>query len=163
MKMVKSKNNDMYNRTSHNDFVVSKDPSSAPVAYIVYKDSQYWIYNKPYYNQNDEILENPEDRIWYTIRNYRNSASSNGYKLQEGDILRFGRARIKIVKINTGEEEPKFEKSVPRMSEKLSQINLDSTINEAQNEDGEIMTEKNTCRICFLEAEDANPLISVCK
>lgn len=66
----------------------------------MYKEGQYWIYNKPFYNKDDDFISNPENLIWYTVRDYRNSASSLGYKLKRGDILKFGRARIRIVEIN---------------------------------------------------------------
>ena len=133
------------------------------MAYIVNRENQYWIYNKPYYNPDQDILDNPEEFIWYTIRDYKNSASSNGYKLEQGDILKFGRARVKVVKICLDVGQDQSEASLPPISEKLSNLHFQSTVDiqsEAKQTD---IDSANTCRICFGEAEPENPLISVCK
>lgn len=141
----------------------SKDKLHTPVAHIVYKHGQYWIYNKPYYNKDDDFISNPENLVWFTIRDYRDSASSFGYKLSDGDILKFGRARLKVVKFHFDTSFSKSTESRIRMSEKLEQLDsepIDTLKDDFETEGG---SEKNTCRICFVEAEPSNPLISVCK
>lgn len=37
------------------------------------------------------------------MRDYRNSASSLGYKLKTGDIIKFGRARLRVTEISMGD------------------------------------------------------------
>lgn len=145
-----------------NNSMSSRDPDNAPVAYIVLQDNQYWIYDKPYYSstQNEDILDNPEDRIWFTIRNYKNSASSNGYKLWEGDILKFGRARAKVVKICIEGSHPTFEKPLNKQIESLPHIKFDSLSNIEVDSS---VDSKNTCRIWFIEGDTENPLISIWK
>ena len=136
---------------------------NTPVAHIVYKNGKYWIYSKPFYNKSDDFITKPEELIWYTIRDYKDSASSFGYKLVEGDICKFGRARLKVVKIRFDEEngeatpEVKFDSGSPILHLDISTGSL-LQIPKVQNDD-----EVKTCRVCFVEGDPQNPLISACK
>lgn len=130
---------------------------SEPVVHLLYKDGQYWIYNKPFYNKSDDFIGNPENLVWYSVRDYRNSASSLGYKLKRGDILKFGRARVRVVEINLGD----------CSSNSDCRIKQDTPAPPAELPSDLIVSEENysdtpTCRICFAESEDDNPLISPC-
>mmetsp|Transcript_20216 Transcript_20216/g.23390 ORF Transcript_20216/g.23390 Transcript_20216/m.23390 type:complete len:153 (+) Transcript_20216:166-624(+) len=70
------------------------------IANILHKRGKYWIYNT-----NEDFFGEPEDLIWITIRDYRDSASSLGYKLNVDDIVKFGRARLRITKIKIDKKE----------------------------------------------------------
>ena len=115
---------------------------------MVHHDQQYWIYNKPFYEESDDFSQNLEDRLWFTIRDYENSASSNGFKLNLGDYLKFGRACIKVVNINFGSETPQnandttLQHAETVISQLKSDVNSDKySSNKSENGD------KNTCRI----------------
>jgi hypothetical protein len=89
------------------------DPKD-PVAEVVFRNGQYWVYNKLDYNKDQDYTENPEKQIWYSVKDFRGSASSLGFKLRDSDIMKFGRARLKVVKIKTENsllEEVEFKKS----------------------------------------------------
>lgn len=58
------------------------ESSVEPIVQILYTEGQYWIYHKAFYSKNDDFTTKPENVIWYSIRDYRNSASSLGYKLK---------------------------------------------------------------------------------
>ena len=58
------------------------EPNFEPIIQILYTEGQYWIYHKAFYNKNDDFITKPENVIWYSVRDYRNSASSLGYKLK---------------------------------------------------------------------------------
>ena len=65
----------------------------------------YWIYNKPIYNKDEDWICDTDQQLWITIREYKDSASSLGYKLNENDILKFGRAKIRVLKIHYESQE----------------------------------------------------------
>jgi len=124
------------------------------IAHILYKDGQYWIYNKQHYNKDDDFISNPESLIWYTVRDYRNSASSLGYKLKKGDILKFGRARLRVSEINLEEKNSDLPSA-------KSYEHKDMTCDLPK---GFFVTEEDlpdwpSCRICFTEGYADNPLI----
>lgn len=97
----------------------SKNEIKIPIAEVLYKHGQYWIYNKMYYDKDEDFTENPEKQIWYSIRDFRGSASSFGYSLKQNDILKFGRARLKVVKIKIHEEISKAAECRMVISQKL--------------------------------------------
>ena len=124
------------------------------IAFMLYKEGQHWIYHKSSYNKDDDFITNPENLIWYTIRDYRNSASSLGYKLKKGDILKFGRARLRVIDIN-------FEEKTLIPGAKLNeQENQNACLPSDFFVSNEDLEEKPTCRICFQEENEDNVLIS---
>lgn len=135
------------------DHIENQDSNKNLIAHILYTEGQYWIYSKPYYNKSDDFITNPENLVWYTVRDYRNSASSLGYKLKKGDILKFGRARLRIVEINLEETV-----ELPGAKHYDHKETIDSYPQGFFSTDME-HSEVQTCRICFNETEDENPLI----
>jgi hypothetical protein len=96
--------------------------------------------------------------IWYAIRNINGSASSLGYKVKEHDILKFGRARLKVIKVNIAnlnEHSPNA-----KVTEVIETANL-SSLDISKNNIKEANEDEPTCRICFIEGILENPLISV--
>lgn len=141
----------------------TKTLTNTPIAQLLYKHGNYWIYNKLYYDRDEDFTSNPESQIWYSIRDYRESASSFGYSLKENDILRFGRARLKVVKIHIPKLMNKASECKLKLSEKVKQCELNSLdVVQSENETDN-GTEVSTCRICFTEGDGGNPLISLCK
>ena len=69
---------------------------------IVFKNGKYWIYHSKDFNE-EERLKNPVEQAWVSLRNITPALFSKqkydkylGYKLSEGDIIKFGRVRFKI-------------------------------------------------------------------
>lgn len=134
------------------------DPTKQSLARVIYKFGNYWIFNKLNYNKNEDLISKPEDLIWFAVRDYNGSASSLGYKVEEHDILKFGRARLKVIKIN-----------ISNLTENSSNIRINGEADDhnlnpldiSRNNIKEITEEEPTCRICFVEGYIENPLISV--
>lgn len=135
--------------------VDTTEASREPIVQIVYKEGQYWIYNKPFYSKSDDFISNPENQIWYTIRDYRNSASSLGYKLKRGDILKFGRARLRIIEINLGDDS-----SIQDSRINSDDFSVTSDLPQGFLPKEEDLTDSPTWRIWFGENDEDNPLIS---
>lgn len=133
----------------------SNDCTREPIVQILYKEGQYWIYNRPFYSKSDDFISNPEKLIWYTVRDYRNSASSLGYKLKKGDILKFGRARLRVTEINIRESVNNLD---PRI--KYEDHGSLTDLPEGFFVTDQDLADTPSCRICFAEGEDDNPLIS---
>lgn len=154
---IMDKNNDEEEKASEAPPEHS-DPATQSLARIIYKFGNYWIYNKLNYNKNEDLTSKPEELIWFAIREYNGSASSLGYKVQEHDILKFGRARLKVIKIN-----------IANLTENSSTIKLNrendgnyyNSLDISKNNIKETLEEEPTCRICFVEGYSDNPLISV--
>lgn len=144
------------------DNEISKNDETSPIAQIIYKFGQYWIYNKPSYNLDDDFNGDPQKYIWYTIRDYQESASSWGYIIKENDILKFGRARVKVIKISNKNAERNSECHL-KVTDKFEKWKLNSIELPNAEVDCEGDTEAPTWRICFMEAESSNPLTSICK
>ena len=134
-----------------------------PLAVLVHKFGQYWLYNKLAYNKNEKFSQqDPINHIWFAIRDYQGSSSSQGYRIQEGDVLKFGRARMKIMKIHrTNESIPIPVNELECFEKRRSKPNKTHEVLETQ--DAEMDDDSQSCRICFMEAEDGNPLLSICK
>lgn len=93
------------------------------------------------------------NKMWLVIRKIENSLS--GYKLSEGDWVKMGRIRFKVIKVC----------SQPGLSENnlLPQFFCDKKKNNGGRNDLE-MGFKSSCRICLSDVEcQADPLISPCR
>lgn len=131
---------------------------------VDYKDNEinYDIDNKVY------ILANSinGDRI--------NEDDYYGYELNEGDIIKIGRFKIKVRKIHLIEKQLNEENNDKKDKSENSKINIEknneyknsknkasnNTINNINNIKKE--SEEKQCRICFSNSEDISPLISPC-
>lgn len=66
-----------------------------------FKNGQFWIYHCRDFDEEDRI-KNPIDQVWMSIRDAtpqmfpKKYHKSLGYKLTEGDIIKFGRVRFKV-------------------------------------------------------------------
>lgn len=151
---------EMVKMTSRNTInkLDSFDAQKDPIVHILYKEGHYWIYNKAFYNKDDDFISNPEKLIWYTVRDYRNSASSLGYKLKTGDILKFGRARLRVTEISIGDGASNLDTRI-----KGGEVNEEIALPDGFLPGEADMSETMACRICFSAAESDNQLISPCK
>ena len=68
----------------------------------VFKNGKYWIYHSRDFDESDRI-QNPVDQAWVSIREAWPALFPNkrynktlGYKLSDGDIVKFGRVRFKV-------------------------------------------------------------------
>lgn len=143
-----------HKKTSNN---VEQTEREEPIVHILYKEGQYWIYNNPLYSKSDDFISNPENMIWYTVRDYQSSASSLGYKLKRGDILKFGRARLRVAEINIGDGSSNLDTRIKHAPEPEITLPEECCVEKDESND------PPACRICFMPAEDNNPLISPCK
>ena len=104
-----------------------------------------------YQLDEDENIKTPNS-TWFLLRREYLDERMNEYNLKEGDILKIGRItiRIKSIKFKKNSEiNPNF-KEIQENNTK----NMQETNKQQQNK---------TCRICYLEEEDANnPLIQPC-
>lgn len=132
-----------------------------PFAHIIQKFGKYWIYNKSSYNKDENYTGDPEKYIWYTIRDYEGSASANGYKIAENDVLKLGRARLKVLQIRTQKDAEGNPECNLKVTEKIEKCKLNSLSFTMSDKGKEIEDESNCCRICFMEGDADNPLISI--
>jgi len=105
--------------------------NKSPIAEIISKHGEYWVYNKMFYDNTEDYTENPEKQIWVSLRDFSDSASSFGYKIRDNDILKFGRARLKVVKIKLEQQLSKSSDLRQNVLEKLKQPSL--LLDEPQN------------------------------
>ncbi len=76
---------------------------------IAYKQGRYWIYNYKDFSTK-ESLKQPSDQPWISLK-HLNAVSHGGrydpeygYKLKQGDIVKFGRVRFRISRISKAKE-----------------------------------------------------------
>lgn len=81
---------------------------------VGYKAGTYWVYHA-----NDlkvlEVLKNPAEQAWIPIKTMpRQSTNSEyfGYKLRQGEIIKFGRVRFRIKKISSNQESESSDNNV---------------------------------------------------
>lgn len=67
----------------------------------VFKNGKYWIYHSRDFDE-DDMIKNPVDQTWISLREvsptlFKKQYSKRlGYKLKEGDIIKFGRVRFQV-------------------------------------------------------------------
>ena len=106
---------------------------------------EHHILIKVYENFNEFVLyPTKEQKIGIVVNKYK-SKSNRGYLLSEGDLIKLGKAKLKVIKINSVDER--------------DENNKDESCNEFEGSNaGDI-----TCRICFrTHTNYIDPLISVC-
>ncbi|CAG9331044.1 unnamed protein product [Blepharisma stoltei] len=94
---------------------------------------------------NKEFIIHPsnQERFWLVVKELYTDLGNPGYKLSEGDMIKFGRIRMKVKEINSIENS-------------CSKEETKATINEKSSEG-------SVCRFCLSEMyTDENPLISPC-
>ena len=125
---------------------------------------------------DNEITYDIDNKV-YILANSINAEKINednyfGYELNEGDIIKIGRFKIKVRKIklikkNLEEEKITDEKDKSENNSILKEETKTKNINNNKNiiNNINIIKKENTdkqCRICFTNNEDISPLISPC-
>jgi len=88
------------------------------------------------------IRAEKQERIWFVVKDYSSDDGNKGYRLNEEDIVKIGRIRLKVKEINIKGYEP---------------------IQETKEEE-ERLVNGAACRFCLGDTEkDSNPLITPCK
>ena len=136
--------------------------------------------------QNDEVTYDIDDKV-YILTNSINGLKINendyyGYELNEGDIIKIGRFKVKVrkihlveKKINNDDDGNQREKEDKKSSnnndisynddirskdsncKSIDKMNINNNNNNNKNNE-----EERQCRICFLNDESISPLISPC-
>lgn len=107
------------------------------------------------------------ENVWLVMR--KKIKDTLGYSLSEGDVIRLGKAQLKVKEIK-GPRKNKISKALP-LSKHIYQGGLGGFINESlEPDDPQIVNtfesddEGNQCRICLMEENtEENPLIKPCK
>ena len=73
---------------------------------MCFKNGRYWIYHSRDFDEQDRI-KCPVEQAWVSLRHpgptvlKKKYNKKLGYKLEEDDIIKFGRVRFRVVKIGT--------------------------------------------------------------
>lgn len=99
-----------------------------------------------------EALE--QESIWLVGRGLKSQSGIKGYHLAEGDILKLGRVKYRVIELNSEKNYKPEEVNLAELIKGLDSI--DSPVEEG-------LSSKFSCRICLSELYTAeNPLISPC-
>lgn len=47
------------------------------------------------------MYKNPEEKLWYVIKNYQSKSPYKGFKLTKNSIVKFGRVRLRVRDIDS--------------------------------------------------------------
>lgn len=119
--------------------------------------------NKYEFNESGDIPT--LNTAWFINRSSTLKSKSNKYKINEGDIIKFGRIKLRIKKIifnniNNNDGANNIEnRTVTENNDKINrQKNIKENISEKISQ-----KKQKICRICYSEEEDKNnPLIQPC-
>ena len=66
---------------------------------IVFKRHQYWLYHSK--SLQDDAFKNHADRVWRIVKYETdpNLKKPNHMRVQEGDVIKFGRVRFRVKKL----------------------------------------------------------------
>ena len=126
---------------------------------IVYNKSNFEIKpNKFEFKESGDICT--PNTAWFINRNSILKNKSTRYKLTEGDIIKFGRIKLRIKKIffeNESNNKDNYNENINKIKN-----NKEKEIKENYNEKINQIKQK-ICRICYSEETDQNdPLIQPC-
>ena len=109
-------------------------------------------------DQNGKMLKaNAFDKLWLVIRSLRTNSYARGYRLAEGDVIRMGRMKFRVIEIKGGADRP----APVNLSELLLGVEPEEA--ESDEEEEGIMQFNLPCRICWShDFTIENPLISPC-
>jgi hypothetical protein len=97
--------------------------------------------------------KDPFDKLWLALRDFRHNGQH--YRLNEGDVIRFGRAKLCVREISGLKT-----RSAVDLTDLVTAQDLHLT---EQSEEDEPDSSRAICRICYTDtAEEHNPLISPC-
>lgn len=68
----------------------------------MFKDNNFWLYHRETIDSHEEEKTGPGDKLWLVLRMMQRDMAYNfkpaeGYKLNIGDTIKFGRVRYKII------------------------------------------------------------------
>lgn len=81
-------------------------PEQRVTASCMFKDNNYWIYHRFEIDNADDEKANPGDKLWLVMRHMGNDKDYNfqpgqGFKLEVGDTIKFGRVRYKVIMMHS--------------------------------------------------------------
>ena len=79
-----------------------KDPLTfkKPALTCLFKENNYWMYHTQQVENIEEEKANPGEKLWLVIRHMmsdKNYELQNGFQLEIGDTIKFGRVRYKVI------------------------------------------------------------------
>ncbi len=91
----------------HNNIIVAN--TEEELKKIQLKDALYLLKltcdNTTFYISKNFEIKNCDEIPWISLRNFKNEKNKPGYKITIGDILKFGRIKLRVRTIKT-EDEP---------------------------------------------------------
>lgn len=86
-----------------------ENPAQKIAATCMFKDNNYWMYHKFEIDTADDEKANPGDKLWLVMRHMGNDKDHNfepgqGFRLEIGDTIKFGRVRYKVIMMNSEQE-----------------------------------------------------------
>jgi hypothetical protein len=99
------------------------------------------------------------EKLWLSVKSLKTSCGIKGYQLAEGDVIKLGRVRFRVVELNASVKAYKPEPV------NLAEMMLGKTAftDSSEEEVTQEMASPIPCRVCLSELYDAdNPLISPC-
>ncbi|CAI2381940.1 unnamed protein product [Moneuplotes crassus] len=103
---------------------------------IAYKKGRYWLYHGKDLAVED-VLKTPSEQLWMpvstatSVNNKEKYSKYFGYKIKQGDILKFGRVRFRVKKISSSGNMEKMEQNIP--SESIHMTEKDGDIDQSMN------------------------------
>lgn len=84
-------------------------PEQRIAATCLFKDNNYWMYHRFEIDNAEDEKANPGDKLWLVMRHMGNDRDHNfmpgqGYKLDIGDTIKFGRVRYKVIMMHSSQE-----------------------------------------------------------
>jgi len=86
-----------------------ENPAQKIAATCMFKDNNYWMYHKFEIDTADDEKANPGDKLWLVMRHMGNDKDHNfepgqGFRLEIGDTIKFGRVRYKVIMMHSEQE-----------------------------------------------------------
>eukprot|EP00742_Colponemidia_sp_Colp-10_P000398 GILJ01000436.1.p1 GENE.GILJ01000436.1~~GILJ01000436.1.p1 ORF type:complete len:419 (-),score=28.51 GILJ01000436.1:210-1466(-) len=167
------------------DFAPDPADSSRTLARLSYKDGNFYVGQGD--RQNATGQGSAPEKLWLVVRSLRATNGVKGYGLQEGDIIKLGRVKLRVKEICTTRPEgaPLVSAaadspdslidetqdadiplpSTPENDDPIVEDLTNSAFSTANNSSGEENANNSVCcRICLCDNDDLeNPLISPCR
>ena len=55
-----------------------------------------------------QIYSNPEEKLWHVVKHYSGKNQQQGIRLEQGDIIKLGRVRLRVRDVDYSQMDPKF-------------------------------------------------------
>lgn len=113
------------------------------------------------------------EKVWLVLKMLKVPGSHRGYLLSEGDVLRLGRAVLRVSELKTSKQESYSKGPVPstqllsgHLHLKSEKYTKDSTTHSLADIEFEMLGEfhsSNQCRVCYSDCYTMDdPLVSIC-